>query len=82
MKEGEDGTGITREIDVANKKVAFKKISGGTWKNAFGKLGYLSQDKITKVKVTFKKGINNGAGLGFGIARDELDISDFDRIRR
>jgi hypothetical protein len=75
MKEGKDGTGITREIDVVNKKVAFKKTSGSTWKNAFGKLGYLSQDKITKVKVTFKYG--HSSNLGFGIARDELDISDF-----
>ncbi len=75
--QGKDGTGITRQVDVVNKKVVFKKTNSYSSSNAFGTLGYLSRTTPTTIKVTFTKYANYyGYGsLVFGLARDELDIS-------
>ena len=46
-------TEIERRYDYPNKKIELTKMSGGdSWFNGFTKLGYLSNDHATVMKVT------------------------------
>lgn len=55
IMKGKIGNGISRKVYFLDRRIIFKKTANNaSWQKAFGTLGYLNMNSITKLKVTFR----------------------------